>query len=652
MKQSPWNILANIRHIIMLILLIGVQGAFAQSKACQDEKNKADAMKEKCMEINKTQGADEFKKCLEGLKAQVAKANKTCEAANQEPAVTPVKTPAAAPAKPPAASSPEQAPALAPAKTQPVPAKLQATGNVGGTAKLLESIADGNGSVTKFEYDDQNRIIKIVTNDSDTLAFAYNGNNLVSIVKFLNRGDGEEESSFFRRTEYDIKGNKIAIDLSGGGLGFDFAVNKNGYIDNWIQYESENKYKTTFQYKLGNIIKNGSETYTYDDKKSPFSNCTTPKWFLQYFFHSGGLPPVGLSNNIVTISWKGGKSSYIYEYDSDGFPIKQKGNDGNTKIFTYRGSPATTIVPVAAAVQPTPAASSGNENEPKQAKEAIKAQVAGIISEACMEEFASLPEKKEDFDLLNLFKNLAPEVIKQKAKAKLPFGKPKDTEKTSIGVTVGCLKAFPESTDKLQTAFLEIVPNVVESMVRDWGVNKAKVMLEGKLQASKEEMQSLNSIEQLKSFALEKGAESRIIEAFDAVNNGLALMKEELGKGRNADALSLVDKLGSMTDALKILKGTQLSTNADFDNKSIPNNIHVDPASKSGGISAKTIISIGLAAGGLGAIAYGVMQDKEVAHFVDERNGPDALEAEKKRNIGYGTGAALLAGGLTIYIFF
>jgi uncharacterized protein (TIGR02145 family) len=47
-------------------------------------------------------------------------------------------------------------------------------------------------------------------------------------------------------------------------------------------------------------------------------------------------------------------------------------------------------------------------------------------------------------------------VIKAKAQAELPFGKPKDSEKTSIGMTFGCLKVFPESPGEIQSLLKDV----------------------------------------------------------------------------------------------------------------------------------------------------------------------------------------------------
>jgi len=120
----------KIKMTIICLLLAMAQVAFAQSKACQDEKNKATAMKSNCVEINKSKGTDEFNKCLENLKVQVAKANKICEAGNQEPQTAPAPAPApkpvAAPAsKPKTIAKPAPKPEPVAKKKDPIPAKIE-----------------------------------------------------------------------------------------------------------------------------------------------------------------------------------------------------------------------------------------------------------------------------------------------------------------------------------------------------------------------------------------------------------------------------------------------------------------------------------------------------------------------------------------------
>jgi len=116
------------KTFFVLILIVMAQVAFAQSKACLDEKEKASSMKKNCVEVNAAKGTDEFNKCLEGLKLQVAKAAKICEAANQEPTTSHAKTPTASKPKPtvaPAKPQPDST-AISPKETpQPVVAEVE-----------------------------------------------------------------------------------------------------------------------------------------------------------------------------------------------------------------------------------------------------------------------------------------------------------------------------------------------------------------------------------------------------------------------------------------------------------------------------------------------------------------------------------------------
>jgi len=187
------------------------------------------------------------------------------------------------------------------------------------------------------------------------------------------------------------------------------------------------------------------------------------------------------------------------------------------------------------------------------------AQALSSISlpSGCSEDFTNL-FGKDGFDMAKFMKELPMDVAKVKLQLKSPFGKPKDSDKTSSGLSVGCVKALPES------------PTEIIFLLKDIGL---KV--------------------------------------------GLSLA----------------------TDAM-----TSVADN------SIPTNVATK--SDSGGGVFKNVVSIGLITGGLGAIIYGVKKNSDVAEYVDKRNGKAAVDAESSRNMSYGIGAALLAGGLIIYLVF
>jgi uncharacterized protein (TIGR02145 family) len=86
------------------------------------------------------------------------------------------------------------------------------------------------------------------------------------------------------------------------------------------------------------------------------------------------------------------------------------------------------------------------------------------FSKACIDEILALPAKNPNFDVQKFLTDLPVEVVKTKVKLKIPFGKPKDTEVTSVGITVGCAKVFPEN------------PAQIATTIKDIGIELAKKM--------------------------------------------------------------------------------------------------------------------------------------------------------------------------------
>jgi len=179
------------------------------------------------------------------------------------------------------------------------------------------------------------------------------------------------------------------------------------------------------------------------------------------------------------------------------------------------------------------------------------------LPKGCVADFTSLLEK-DGFDMAKFAKELPPAVAKTKLQLKSPFGKPKDSDKTDVGLTVGCIKALPES------------PAEIASLLKD---------------------------------------------------------------------ISLKSGLDLAVDAAE-----------SFVDNSIPTNIPKE--SGSGGGVFKTVMSMTLVAGGLGAVIYGIKENRAVSSLVAEKDGKAAMEAERDRNMSYGIGAALLAGGLIVYLVF
>ncbi len=223
-----------------------------------------------------------------------------------------------------------------------------------GNAKLLESITDYYGNVIeKFEYDKQKRLVKRIgyTLDEDgniisssTTVITYSGKDLITVVKI----DSDNSKSV---TKYTITGNIITRESDGQKDTIDqqgYAITRGG---------------GKYEYKDGNLISeklpnddacDGCEdvyTYTYDDKKSPFSNCATPKWLIPYIV--GFEYATASKNNLLSSFFdngnEGGGRNFEYIYDDDGFPrlctttYSGEGADDNYNVVTlyvYSGNPA------------------------------------------------------------------------------------------------------------------------------------------------------------------------------------------------------------------------------------------------------------------------------------------------------------------------
>ena len=228
--------------------------------------------------------------------------------------------------------------------------EVEKNGNGDGGIKLLETWSGDGGGGTKFEYDDQNRISRILhffegeTNPYQVETLTYDGYDLVMYEIVYT--DEDEGISYTTTIVYVRNGNTITITqtsedseepqistmiLSNNGL----PVRHEHSGENWSEV-------TTYEFQgfnLTNIteIWNGetrsSANFKYDSNKSPFYYCTTPKWFLIMLW--GG--EIGFHNNIIEASWDWGKVIYTYVFE-DGLPIKMTGNyedEEGEEVFTF-----------------------------------------------------------------------------------------------------------------------------------------------------------------------------------------------------------------------------------------------------------------------------------------------------------------------------
>jgi len=231
-----------------------------------------------------------------------------------------------------AAKNPTEPAAAAVEKTTAAaPETETACGKGGGSVKLPECITDADGRLLqKFEYDKQNRIVKIVSKtysvadgelvawNANTVTITYDTDDKITLEEVITKEYAQDKET------HSVKKINAGTDTS--------TLNNEGYV-----------------YKDGNLIKetdgvNISE-YSYDDKKSPFSNCKNPEWLLRTFGVFSNLN----KNNILNEYTSGGEISfsktYKYEYDREGFPTKiteetyvEGEEQTDTTYYTYYGS--------------------------------------------------------------------------------------------------------------------------------------------------------------------------------------------------------------------------------------------------------------------------------------------------------------------------
>jgi len=245
--------------------------------------------------------------------------------------------------------------------------EVEKNGNGNGGIKLLETITwnwgdDEDSFVTKFEYDDQNRIIKISDYLEDFIKTLTYGDDWIKVTWTWVTYDEYSEVVLTKTGN-----NTITLSSNDDDYSETLTIDNDGYLSKWVSLAFEegsySSQEVTFQYQNGNLIKmtniyiwggiKGREDvfeFKYDDKKSPFYHCKTPKWFMQFWFFFDDIFGIGFKNNIIEEIRFGGEIGfgnfsfsieYIYEYDSDGFPTKQTvthkrdGEEDYTRINTF-----------------------------------------------------------------------------------------------------------------------------------------------------------------------------------------------------------------------------------------------------------------------------------------------------------------------------
>jgi len=206
--------------------------------------------------------------------------------------------------------------------------------------KLVETTIYSDGSYTKFEYDVQNRITKISEYDkigaiSKTETIIYSGNDLVRSV-----AEGDHACANYVKNDNQITIKYYDNDRIYESWAWNDAceifpltiyLSNDGYPTNYKgSMYCEISYSGNYTIQNGNVTVHtyessssdgsdeGSNNYNFDDKKSPFYHCATPKWWM-----IRNLTGYYGKNNVTEIYYGSGKKKFTYVYDEEGYPTKR-----------------------------------------------------------------------------------------------------------------------------------------------------------------------------------------------------------------------------------------------------------------------------------------------------------------------------------------
>jgi len=226
-------------------------------------------------------------------------------------------------------------------------------GNEDKDVYLLVKISEDNdnGDGIKFEYDNQNRIKKMIFDYGLTLLYDYNNAGDLTMMKWEDETDDNDIAIITKN------GNKIILNFSSGEheWSMSFELNAQGLPVKLMTGEDESEQYFIFQYQNGNLKKleslwwdeNDNMTkldfymnYTYDDKKSPFYHCKTPKWLFVFLtILCENHYNFGIQNNVISMTSDYGKLiNCDYTYNDEGFPLIRKVKEGHnnfTQTFKY-----------------------------------------------------------------------------------------------------------------------------------------------------------------------------------------------------------------------------------------------------------------------------------------------------------------------------
>lgn len=204
--------------------------------------------------------------------------------------------------------------------------------------------------ISSFEYDAQNRLVKLVEDDKEVddsggysskteYIFEYNGDQLTKIIE--NYSSTYNSETTITEYTFSITGNKVTVASKEDDYTESYVLNINekGYL------LSDEDYTYSYDAK-GNIIQELSDfskaTYEYDDKNGISKNLNLPQWVLAGVVYSMAESfvnnPVKMKYEVFEYPNWNTEMQVTYQYNSGGYPTSgtAQTSDGSNHTITIQ----------------------------------------------------------------------------------------------------------------------------------------------------------------------------------------------------------------------------------------------------------------------------------------------------------------------------
>lgn len=194
----------------------------------------------------------------------------------------------------------------------------------------LVSVTDKNGTLT-FTYTDGKITSTASTASQGAETWTYNNNGTVSHIN----GSYPSGSAYpyAEDLSYDGNGNltSVVATVASNNASLNFTF-KNGNVATFVSLQNN-----------GHVLRDSINYSTYDSKNSPYAALGKAMGNQSFYIPASVTTIVASSKNNPTVSSSvyEGKSTYVYEYNSNGYPTKitTTNEDGTTQedVITYAG---------------------------------------------------------------------------------------------------------------------------------------------------------------------------------------------------------------------------------------------------------------------------------------------------------------------------